>query len=394
MQFKWLPCYPPLLRKTGNWSRFTGCDKGGDTASQLRLFWSRWRVLRPNHQIFELRDSPSLERTLPVLLHGDEGRGAKRQGLMCLSATPILGHGVVTRSKTKTTDRSDSQLMNYVGHSFATRFLLGVMPKAAYENTPSVFQKFVSILADDFERLAKDGIICPVSGDSFFVGVLHVKGDWPFLVKIGELGRSFYNAPKRSSSKKPCTGICHFCLAGRPNFPYEDLRMDAEWQFTVGEEKPWNKTPAVFKIPHDPTFPEGFLAADPFHTWHLGEGRHFVANCVKLMMREAVGTNVDDKLDWLFADYKAFCRSRGRQCYAARFNANLFRIGNEFPTGSWTKGNFTTSLVKWVNHFLNSHRNSYPDGSDFVMAVACCFLWHFFFLIMILHIYANSGLHA
>ena len=301
---------------------------------------------------------------------------------MCLSAASILGRGVVTRSKSMTPNRSDSQLMNYVGHSFATRFLLGVMPKAAYENTPSVFQKLVSILAKDFEKLAKDGIVSPVSGERFFVGVLHVKGDWPFLVKIGELGRSFYNAPKRSSSKKPCTGICHYCLAGRPNIPYEDLRMDAEWQFTVGEEKPWTRTPAVFRIPHDHTFQEGFLAADPFHTWHLGEGRHFVANCVKVMLREAAGTNVDDKLDWLFSDYKAFCKSRGRQCYAVRFNANLFRNGNEFPTGSWTKGNFTTSLVKWVNHFLNSHRNSYPDGSDFAMAVACflflmayCFFW-------------------
>eukprot|EP00435_Cladocopium_sp_Y103_P034875 s104_g9.t1 len=303
----------------------------------------------------------------------------KRQGLMCMSAAPILGRGVVNRSKKMTPNRSDSQLMNYVGHSFATRFLLGVMPKVAYENTPAAFHKLVSILASDFEKLAKDGIESPVSGERFFVGVLHVKGDWPFLVKIGELGRSFYNAPKRSTSKKDCTGVCHYCEAGRPGVPFEDLRMEAEWQFTVGVDKPWVRTPPVFRIPHDTTFPESFLAADPFHTWHLGEGRHFVANCMKLMMREAAGTNVDSKLDWLFDDYKAFCKSRGRQCYASRFNASLFRIGNEFPTGSWTKGNFTTSLVKWVNHFLNSHRNSYPDGSDFAMAVTeFCFYGTFF----------------
>lgn len=358
------------VRKTNNWHNFVGCDKNGNCAAQLSLFWDRWKFLRPNHQIFECRDAASLQRTLPVLLHGDEGRGAKRQGLMCLSVAPILGRGVATRSKKGAPNRSDRQLMNYVGHSFATRFLLGVLPKKAYENNPDVFQRLVSILASDFKKLATDGVTSPISGEKYFVGVLHIKGDWPFLAKIGELNRSWSNAPKRATSRKDCTGICHYCLAGRPDYPYEDLMMDAEWQFSVGIEKPWVETPAVFTIPHDASFPESFLAADPFHTWHLGEGRHFVANCVKLMMREAVGTNVDVKLDWLFNDYKQFCRSCSRQCYAARFNANLFRIGNEFPTGSWTKGNFTTSLVKWVNHFMNARRNSYPADSDFAMAVA------------------------
>lgn len=330
-----------------------------------------------------------------MLVHGDEGRGPKRQAVMCLSVASILGKGVTTRSKRAAPNRSDKQLMNYTGHSYATRFLLGVLPKEAYESDPSVFQAYVDTWAGDLRKLALDGIASPIDGQQFYVAVLHVKGDWPFLVKVGELNRSFYNAPKRASSQKDCTGICHLCEAGRPGVPYEDLRSCGEWQFTVGISRPWVGTPAVFQIPHDPSFPEFFLSPDPFHTWHLGEGRHFVANCIKLILPLANGTNNDDRLSWLFADYRTFCKSQGRQCYAVRFGASLFRIvGNEFPTGSWTKGNFTTSLVKWMNHFLNSRRHTFPDGSDFKLAVPWQqWLAFFFFVQICLHGLFHSEMH-
>ena len=299
---------------------------------------------------------------------------------MCLSGASILGHGVATKSKRGTAGAvKNCQLLNYVGHSFTTRFVFGILPKKAYENDPAVFQKFVKIVANDLNKVARHGIACPNGQSKYFIGVLHIKGDWPFLAKAGELTRSFANQPKHASSGKDCTGICHLCLAGRPNIPFEDLSMDGEWQYTVGIEQPWRRSPAILQIPHDTSYPEGFLSPDPFHTWHLGEGRNFVANCVKLMLQEAPPGNVELKLDWLFLDYQRFCKSRGRQCFAVRFNANLFRIGNDFPTGSWTKGNFTTSLMKWVAHFMSSRRNTYASGSAFDLAVPqlnrfmCCF---------------------
>ena len=347
------------LRKTNNWHRFAAVQTHDAADRQLRLFWDRWGYLHPNHEIFQIRDRESMGRTLPMLVHGDEGRGPKRQAVMCLSAASILGQGVATKSKRA--NRSDVQLMNYIGHTFATRFLLGVLPKKAYENRPAAFHQFIEKFAEDLRCLATDGVISPITGKTHYVAMLHIKGDWPFLAKVGELNRSFSNQPKHASSQKPCTGICHYCLAGRPGFPFEDMSMDAEWQFSMGIEQP---------IPHDDTFPESFLAADPFHTWHLGEGRNFVSNCVKMMLAEAPAGNVETKLDWLFLDYQQYCKSHRRQCYAVRFNANLFRIGNDFPTGSWTKGNFTTSLVKWVDHFMNARRNTYPANSTWQLAVS------------------------
>ena len=39
------------------------------------------------------------------------------------------------------------------------------------------------------------------------------------------LTRSFRNVPKAATSKSDCTGICHLCLAGRPDFDYEDVYL-------------------------------------------------------------------------------------------------------------------------------------------------------------------------
>ena len=38
-----------------------------------------------------------------------------------------------------------------------------------------------------------------------------------------DLNRSDKNGPKAQKASKPCTGICHLCLAGRPMYDFEDL---------------------------------------------------------------------------------------------------------------------------------------------------------------------------
>jgi hypothetical protein len=40
----------------------------------LRTYWSRYRSLFPRHEIFEILPNEELARTLPIKLHGDEGR--------------------------------------------------------------------------------------------------------------------------------------------------------------------------------------------------------------------------------------------------------------------------------------------------------------------------------
>lgn len=60
-------------------------------------------------------------------------------------------------------------------------------------------------------------------GTNFFLGYPNFRVCVVAQATSAELGRSFRNVPKASTSKTPCTGICHLCLAGRPNYDYEDV---------------------------------------------------------------------------------------------------------------------------------------------------------------------------
>ena len=318
-----------------------------------------------------------LSRVLPLLLHGDEGRGRKRNAVLCMNAHPILGYGVETRNrKRKLLHRGKEQQMNYTGNTYASRLLLAMLPKAVYDLHPDSFYRLVEIISKDICSLAEDGLKGP-DGLQYWCVSLYTKGDWPYLCKIGRLTRSFRNMPKQASSKKDCTGICHLCLAGRPRIPFEDYSKNGVWQFSVQEEEPWQLRPEILRCPHDESFPETFFAIDPWHSFHLGEGRNLVANAVQLMLDFVDGDSVDQQLNLLYLDYKQYCKRNSNQVYALRFTKELFSLNkNDYPTGSWTKGNLTTSLVKWVAYFFRSKRNTFAEGSLHMKLAA----WHDSFL--------------
>lgn len=356
-------------RKTGNWPRFAGAETYVEAEGELQLFWDRFRSSFGDHGVFQA--DVELKRCLPLLLHGDEGRGKKRQGVLILDVHSILGAGVATKRKRNRQREARVQSMNYKGHPLCTRLLLGILPKEFYEADNECYFSLVERLCEDFSEMITDGVLGE-DGKRYTAAVLFCKGDLPFLHKVGRLWRSFYNAPKRESSARDCTGVCHLCDAGVAGVPYEDLSMEGGWTLTFGTTTPWTTYPELLQhCHHIRNFPATFFAFDPFHCFHLGEGRNLIANCMKMILPIAPGGNIDAKLDSLFADYKSYCRMNKCQAYASRFNGQLFRIvGNEFPTGSWTKGNFTTSLVKWMDHYLNSRVNSFQPDSLLAKAAA------------------------
>ena len=358
--------FPWPLRRTGNWHRLAGVQNNTLAPTQLQTFWDRFRVLRPNHEIFELEKTTGLvlSRTVPLMIHGDEGRSKKRIPALCISAHSPLGFGVQTKKKRTFAEMEGEQQMNYSGGAHCARFLLSIRPKFYYDQNTKTFNSMMDFLARDIATLSNVGIPGP-DNLQYYAAALYCKGDWPFLHKIAGLRRSFYNQPKRAQSKKDCGGICHWCCAGQPGIPFEDLSPECEWQFTLGIEKPWDETPVVLKhLTHDPGFPELFFHPDPWHCWHLGEGRNIVCNTIKLLMDITPGRNVDARLDFLFTEYKSFCSTNRMQCYCTKFSENLFGLeANDFPSGSWTKGNFTTSLVRWLSSYLHGLRNNFPAGS-------------------------------
>ena len=277
------------------------------------------------------------------------------------------------------------QQMNYTGSTHCTRFLLAALPKSYYEGSDKTFKAMLDFLSRDIGKLSKVGITGP-DGLQYYVAVVSCKGDWPFLHKIGGLTRSFYNQPKQAEAKNPCVGICHLCLAGRPGIPFEDVSGACEWQYTLGIEPPWKEVPiALNHLTHDPSFPELFFHPDPWHSWHLGEGRSLACNAIKLLLEITPGRNADLRIEFLFKEYQSFCRETRIQCYCTKFSENLFGLSaNDFPSGGWTKGNFTTSLIRWLASYLQKSRNLFSPGSLLELTVPLLHVnWSSFFLFVL-----------
>lgn len=264
--------------------------------------------------------------------------------------------------------------MNYIGSTYCTRFCLAVLPKTSYGENDSAFHCLLEKLSEDMSLVTSEGLLGP-DGRKYWAAPIAMKGDWPFLAKAGQLQRSFHNQPKHGHAKKtkPCPGVCHLCEGGKPSIPFEDLSIFAEWQFHMGVIPPWDSIPNfILNCCRDVSYPETFLAPNPWHTWHLGEGRNFCSNAIALITSTMPQGNIDAKLDALYEQYRQYCRRNQRQTYASKFTKELFNVkGTEYPTGGWTKGNFTTSLMKFVEFYLHRHEKEFEPDSLFVKTVSC-----------------------
>ena len=337
---------------------------------QLKLFWDRFEVLQPGHTVFQLaRDGRlRLDMTTPLMIHGDEGRGRKKTAVMIINVQSCLGFGVATAKRKHGAEQRGPRMdqeMNYVGHTYTTRFMLSCLPKATYSDS-KVFYDMLEALSEDLSLLATDGLV-GLDGKTRWFAPVACKGDMPFLVKAGRLERSFYNQPKHGDAKnrKQPVGICHLCQAGQVDTPFEDLSLTADWIYTQGFQCPWKSLPEMLQnCCHNTDAPETFFHYDPWHCWHLGEGRGLACNAVALILDVTPGANLGDKIDALFADYKHYCKLRSLQVFVSRFTKDMFGLtGSDYPAGSWVKGNFTTSILKWICDYLTSRKNSFQEGS-------------------------------
>ena len=97
----------------------------------LEEFWARFQMVHGTHEVFQLaRDKKlSLATAFPLFLHGDEGTTYKKEGCLCISMHSPLGRGTLSNKLGPVT--ADAVLrdphVNFVGHAFETRFLLGAL---------------------------------------------------------------------------------------------------------------------------------------------------------------------------------------------------------------------------------------------------------------------------
>ena len=350
------------------WHVFSGLDAPDNkrTSAQWGAFWEAYRGVCPNHPIFgrAARGEVCLGRTAAFLLHGDEGRTRKKSAVMILSAHSILGKGCHTAAPD---DSYTFQKLNFKGHTWATRYLMGVLTKGYYDhdNGDAWFQEYLDIFTKDILQLYEDGITSLYGEKHWFV-VVNVQGDWPFLQKAFSLTRCFMNVSKQSASRKPGTGICHACLADRGDIAWEDFSApEPGWRRTLNQLSPFRGSPALLSLPHDRSNSPSFLGQDCFHAWHLGAAKQFLGSCLVLLVETFPGNSIPKRFDAMSTHFFTFCKDR-------KINPNIRKLNRltvgwpskaDFPCGRWNKGSTSTAVLRWFLFACEDRSEFIDEGS-------------------------------
>ena len=220
----------------GLWPTTSGCSRH-DYAGAINKwieFWKTYQELYPTFQLFG-RSDVDYSRTAAWVIHGDEGRTLKRNGILTTSLQSVLGFGYDEKRVVKNAAASSLQV-NFAGHSLTTRRIVSTIPKSSYESQPEVFHATMDHVARSCAKLLESGYVDKNTGERFRVCVLGVKGDAPYLAKCGRFYRTFNSTVQRGDERGPPKGVCPLCLAGTNLCPAEEVASTSpKWLSTVGE---------------------------------------------------------------------------------------------------------------------------------------------------------------
>lgn len=341
------------LVKNDELQRLVGVQDHLQIQDRLLKFWDHYFHVDKEHIIYDRHMAGDLcvSRTIPVLHHGDEGRGYKKRQLMVLATHGVLGMGSLHDQRMK---EKGHLPLNYKGNTYLTHFLTCVLPISLYGDCPESFDHMLDVIACEFRDLFLNGIV--VDGVKWWICCLGVKGDAPYLTKSGHFDRSFYRRPTAATSRTPCIGVCHLCCAGKEDWvqpvPYEDFGESPSWIQTIGLLKPYSELSPLFKIPfsYDGERCEAIFRFDLFHNWHSGIGKAFASSAAVNYLDLIEASSLEKKLEILTADFQMFCRKYRHSPYYKRLTKALFGINSlqDQPAGSWTKGDYTRLMCEWL----------------------------------------------
>ncbi|CAL1154067.1 unnamed protein product [Cladocopium goreaui] len=163
---------------------------GGENYKKMfEEFWDNYEYLGGDHPVFHLKSREERTRCIPLMLHGDEGRGLAKVPLLVISfqlMIPFSGPNDLNCSK----------------HSFTTRLLFSLMPSDWYAKKDASVNGLLQALADDLTELFHEGVTISVDGEpcTFYGIYVACKGDWPWVRKAYGLSTGFASRRK-----------CHYC---------------------------------------------------------------------------------------------------------------------------------------------------------------------------------------
>lgn len=342
-----------------------------DRAIHLKSFWAAYRQSHGTHEVFDPNSEQDLSHTLPLCLHGDEGRGKRRTGTMVISLESPLGLvsrkrkrdccSVARRHVEKLTrdvvplgsalDAVDMMAHNTKGHSFLQRWPLVIIPGVVYKVYPSMVHQFHDMIAREMRSLFYEGVKGP-AGRIYTGALVGLKGDLDWHDKVGQFIRSW-----RHLGKKNQLFCCHQCLGGDAKLPWEDVGEYPCWEPTTFGVRPWMEGPQVpppplTQIPFDKDASEMMFRTDPFHTGKLGPMRDVAGSTVFWLLEPGYFGTVGDvavKLQRAHQMFQMYCGAQATAPALRSFTKALFQYKSRqtFPWSN-TKGSDTTLLLQWL----------------------------------------------
>ncbi|CAE7390597.1 HERC1, partial [Symbiodinium sp. CCMP2456] len=329
----------------------------------LSNFWCSYRAWHPSHEVFrEARDGDlNLHYTLPILIHGDEGRGVRKGNVAVCSMETPFGLATHTEDRScewpccdpnnKDTTPCAWQTVNLQFHSFLTKYLLFLMPNKIYKQE-GVLAGLLRAVFLQLRCLFFEGI--QIGQQIWHVAVIGCKGDMAWFLKLADLDRSFARL-----SKKQDQMCCHECLAGCTAMPFEDLSDDPGWAPSVYTQRPWLQEPAsgLCLIPYDVACPESILRRDIFHNLKVGVLQDFIAGSLVVIANfgyfhegaNHINNSIVTVLSRMHGHFKLWCAAMGKSPSLQGFTKQFLNIPTKKHYGwSKSKGNDSVLLVQWL----------------------------------------------
>ena len=338
-------------------------------------FWEAYSETHATHEVFR-HHKDNLSTTLPMCVHGDEGRGVRKGNTCLLSLESVFGldtvsnletnanfagcqccseWGLDTCEQTLTSSGQAVPLQHYMahnvrGHCFLTKLLIFILPHGIYKDTDLVLQ-MIEHISLELKQLFHEGFYARQC--YWNVAVIGWKGDLAWFVKTGRLTRAYNRL-----AEDAC--MCHECGAGTAALPFEDLNESPCWRRSIFTERPWQDQdpPSFAAVPFDQQYPEKILRRDVFHNCKLGVYRDFIASSILLLcelrfFHEPTAPGVRNARPHLLkrahAKFRLFCLAVQRPAALHSFTKDNFNAPKRkaFPWIS-CKGSDSTLLVEWL----------------------------------------------
>ncbi|CAE7383534.1 unnamed protein product [Symbiodinium sp. CCMP2456] len=334
----------------------------------LDFFWKKFRGLYPRHSVFE-NNSIDFTRLIPYYLHGDGGRGYKKESVEILSMFPALGSG----SRRKAVDLSSKRAreneielgINLTGSSGATRFLFTVVTNLVAKTDDKLFDDIMEVWSEQLKAILDDGF--EVGGSTWRIIILGFTGDSPYVKKVAKTTRSFHNVRKRHTSKNVQKGCCWLCNAGYDSpedgifYPFEHLGFtEPAWLQTcrLNNPVPWDgnggRLLQHMLLDKDDT-PAAFYKADFFHVWHAGVGQDYCSSSMVYCMKVLFGRgSVAKDVSVLNEALKNWLPSSKQKLHCAKITEDLLGYNGtrEYPEGKWSKNMDTAVFTNFIVYLL------------------------------------------